>query len=814
MGVRRIGDVDTGRDATIDVDIEVVVDGDVDLDEDALPRADLGCLHHIGDPAFVDGRQAPRATRVVLGFARLDDIRDAIFEEREHVGAMVDAQAVAGAQVLVDPYSHARANLSTTRQLGVERRLARAYTAAMPDAPLAPRIPHVWHRATGDVVDHYAWLADASDPDVIAYLEAENDYHERWFAPHASLVDAIFHEIRSRTAETDTSAPTQRGPWWYVTATEEGHPYPRIHRGRSADTATDVVILDLNIEAAGSDYFDLGAFDVSPDQSMAAWSADTTGDEHYTLRIRDLSNGADIDDVIVDTTSAGTAWSTDGQQLFYVTADDQERPFRVMRHRLGTGQGDDVEIYRDNDQRFFVSIGLSRNERSIIIHSGSKTSAEAWLLDPSNPFAPARLVRARSDDVEYQVDDWGDDLVVLTNLDATDFRVMTAPRAQPSSWSELVPHQAGRRIIAIDPFDGFLAIQEWEDAQEQIRIWRRDSSTWVLDIDPEPHSLGVGENYEWTTDRLRLHHQSLTAPPRTIDVAINSSTITIVKQRPTPNTNLDDYVSTRVWATADDGARVPVDVVHHVDTAMDGTAPCTIYGYGSYEASMPPWFSVARLSLLDRGHVWALAHPRGGGELGRQWYLEGRLLHKRNTFIDTLAAARELRGAGFAGPLGLRGASAGGLLVGACVTSAPSLFTAAVAEVPFVDVVTTMSNPELPLTVTEWEEWGDPRSEPYASYIESYSPYDNTVPMDYPAMLITGGLNDPRVGFQEPAKWVARLRYVGTGTSPVLLRTELGAGHGGRSDRYEAWRDEAQVLTFLDIALSSSSPTGDNRATW
>ncbi|MEY2957951.1 MAG: hypothetical protein RLZZ01_519, partial [Actinomycetota bacterium] len=308
-----------------------------------------------------------------------------------------------------------------------------------------------------------------------------------------------------------------------------------------------------------------------------------------------------------------------------------------------------------------------------------------------------------------------------------------------------------------------------------------------------------GPNEVWDTGVVRLTHQSLTTPARVLDVDVRTGATTVVKQTPTPNVELANYVSERRWATAVDGTQVPVDVVRHVDTPFDGTAPCCVYGYGSYEVSMPPWFSVARLSLLDRGFVWALVHPRGGGELGRQWYLDGKLLNKRNTFTDTLAVCDHLVDTGVAAPdrLAIRGGSAGGLLVGACVTMRPDRFAAAVAEVPFVDVVATMSDPTLPLTVTEWEEWGDPRSEPFASYIASYSPYDNTVPGPYPALYITAGLNDPRVSYHEPAKWTAKLRSVRTDDRPLILRTEMGAGHGGPSGRYDAWRDEARVLTFL-----------------
>lgn len=665
--------------------------------------------------------------------------------------------------------------------------------------PTAKRIQHTWHRPTGPVDDHYAWLLDRDDPDTVAYLEAENRFADAWFAEHSALVDSVFEEIKSRVQETDVAAPVPKADWFYSARTEEGRSYPIHCRGRTAGTATDELVLDQNAEADGHEFFDVGAFEISPDHRLAAWSGDTSGDEHYTLRIRDIAHQFDLDDELHDTTWAGVAWSNDGRHLFYVEADEQERPYRVMRHRLGTPQADDVEVFVDHDERFFVGVGATRSTEWIVIHSGSKLSSECWLIAAGDPTATATCVREREDDLEYQIDHWGDRFVILTNLGAVDFRIMSAPIDEPSNWAELVAHEPGRRITGIEPFESHLAVHEWNHAQQAVRIVRRDGSHHTLDIDSAPHDLSFGPNEQWDTTVVRLNHQSLTQPARVIDVNVESGDIDVVKQTPTPNVDLDQYVSARYWATADDGTKVPVDVVRHVDTPDDGTAPCCVYGYGSYEVSVPPFFSVARLSLLDRGTVWALAHPRGGGELGRAWYLDGKLLAKRNTFTDTLAVCEHLVASGVAARdrVAIRGASAGGLLVGACVTMEPERFGSAVAEVPFVDVTTTMSDPTLPLTVTEWEEWGDPRSEPHASYIESYAPYDNTAAGDYPALMITAGLNDPRVSYHEPAKWTAKLREVRTNDAPLIMRTEMGSGHGGPSGRYEAWRDEARVLAFL-----------------
>jgi oligopeptidase B len=658
-------------------------------------------------------------------------------------------------------------------------------------------------------------MRDTADPDFLAFLTAGNEHAEGWFAPHAATIEAIFDEIRSRVRETDMSTPVFNGGWWYVSHTTEGKSYPSHHRGPRVDSPDEHVLVDENVEAHGHEYFDLGALDLTADHTMLAWSSDTTGDERYTLRVRDAATGVDGATEIDDVSNAGTAWSADARFLFYVTPDAQERPSRVWRHRIGTAASDDELVFEELDERFFVGVGVTRSMEWIVIHSASKTSAEARLLPTATPTAEPIVVVERRDDVEYSVDHWGDRLLMLTNDEAVDFRILTAPvpgdwtdpssvsspspSAARPSWTELEPHVAGRRIISADPFADHLVVQEWADAQPRLRILFRDGRQRTLDLGDEPHDIDLSANPEWQTDLVRFTTQSLTSPPTVFDEHVVTGERTFLRRVPTPNVDLDQYTSRRIWATSSDGTRVPVDVVHHVDTALDGTAPGVVYGYGAYEISLPPWFSVARLSLLDRGFVWALAHPRGGGELGRAWYLDGKLEAKQHTFDDTIACAEHLgeRSIVARRRLAVRGGSAGGLLVGGCVVQHPELVTAAVAEVPFVDIVSTMSDTTLPLTVTEWEEWGDPRTEPYASVMLAYSPYDNTGPSAYPAIYVTAGLTDPRVSVHEPAKWVARLRDMTTGERPIVMRTEMGAGHGGPTGRYDAWRDEARTLAFL-----------------
>jgi len=677
--------------------------------------------------------------------------------------------------------------------------------SAPPQPPVAKRVPHVWERPTGPVEDPWAWLADRDDPDTVAYLEAENVYADAWLEDHADLVDAIFDEIKARTQETDQSVPSRKGPWWYVSRTVEGLSYAIHCRGSSPETATEQVLLDENEQARDQSFFEVGAFDVSEGHRLLAWSADLNGHEVFTLRVRDLDAGVDLPDVI-EGTYYGTAWSADGRHLFYTVPDHAMRPHQVWRHELGTSQTDDVLIHQEDDERFNVDLGLTRSGEWIVITDECTTSTDVLVLRADDALSAPRLVAPRQPDVEYRLDHWGDRFVILTNLDAPDFKVVTAPCENPGveQWSDLVAHEAGRRIAQVEPFVGHLVLHEWSQACEQLHIVGADGNERVLSFDEPVHSVGIGMNPEYETSILRFGYESLVTPPSVYEEDVVSGERRLLKQVPVlAGFDPADYQSAREWAKAPDGTPVPVDVVWRRDTPLDGTAALSLYAYGAYEYSRPPWFSIARLSLLDRDAVWALAHPRGGGELGRAWYLDGKLLAKRNTFTDFIACAEHLVAEAYGSPdrVTIRGGSAGGLLVGACLTQRPELYAGVVAAVPFVDVVTTMRDPSIPLTIGEWEEWGDPREEPYASYMLGYSPYDNVEPgTAYPAIYVTAGLNDPRVMYHEPAKWVAKLRAVATTRGPLLLRTEMGAGHSGPSGRYETWRDEARLLAFQLVA--------------
>lgn len=664
--------------------------------------------------------------------------------------------------------------------------------------PNAPRHPFTHSRITRDVQDPWAWLSDRTSPETIQYLVAENEYAKEWFGQYQPLIDELFIEIKSRIVENDTSVPTQHGQWWYVRETIANSGYEVHRRGSTRETATAHIVLDENIEAQPFEFFSLGAFELSRDHNRLAWSYQTDGSERFTVRVRELATATDLPDMVVDTSNTNLAWSHDAHHLFYVTHDAALRPNRVWRHKIGEQQCNDEIIYEESDERFNVNIKTSRSGEWIIIESASRITTECYLLSTLNPLNRPALVKPRQDSIEYRVDHWGDRFVVLTNLNALDFRVMSAPLDDPSLWTEIVEHKLGQRIFEVEPFRDHLVIHDWCDAQQRIRIFTRDGIMKSLSTGDLPHEIVLDECPEWATQYLRYSHQSLISPPTVFEHNIVTDQRNVLKTQQLPNIEISNYLASREWTTSPDGEKIPIDIIRHKNTPIDRTAPGLLYAYGAYESSVAPWFSVARFSLLDRGWIWALAHPRGGGECGRNWYLDGKLLNKRNTFIDVNACARHLYSRHVKSrSLALRGASAGGLMVGACITSEPLLYGAAIAEVPFVDVVTTMSDPSLPLTINEWEEWGDPRSEPFASYMLSYSPYDNTKADPYPPMLVTAGLNDPRVGYHEPAKWIAKLRSFGTHRQPLIFECEMAAGHAGKSDRYDQWRDEAKLMAFL-----------------
>ena len=699
-----------------------------------------------------------------------------------------------------------------------------------PAPPAAARVPSERTHHGDTFVDEFAWLADKENPETIAYLQAENAYTEALTADQAQFSATIFDELKARTKETDLSVPVRKGGWWYYTRTVEGQQYGvqcrrAVRPGEAGPPITgdgspldgEEVLLDSNALAGDSQFFALGAFDVSPDGGLLAYSTDFEGSERFTVRVKNLLTGEVAADEIPGA-FYGSAWSADGSALFYVTVDEAWRPHRVWRHLIGTPAASDVVVFEETDERFWVGVSLARSERYLFISSSSKLTSEARLLDAANPAGEFRVVVPRRHGVEYSVEhqatgEGADRLLILHNDHAENFELAEAPVSDPSAWTPLIGHRADTRLLSVEAFAAHLVVHLRRDGLTGLRVLREGSE---YDIDfPEPvYQVAPGANPEYASAAFRLGLTSLVTPDSVYDCDIATGELTLLRRRPVlplpggPEYDPADYEQRREWATAADGTQIPMSLVWRRGTPQDGTAPVLLYGYGSYEISNDPSFSIARLSLLDRGFVYAIAHVRGGGEMGRHWYDHGKMLYKINTFTDFVSSARHLVEAGWTTPerIVARGGSAGGLLVGAAVNLAPEAFGGIVAQVPFVDALTSILDPSLPLTVTEWEEWGDPLhdAEVY-HYMKSYSPYENIdTSAVYPPILAVTSLNDTRVLYSEPAKWIARLQAHARG-GPLLLKTEMSAGHGGRSGRYDSWREEAMVLAWAARTAGSAT---------
>jgi oligopeptidase B len=693
-------------------------------------------------------------------------------------------------------------------------------SAPVPDREPTPRTLH------GDtVVDPYAWMRDRDSERVLAHLRAENEYTESRLAHLASLRETVFQEIKSRIQETDLSVPARKGPYWYLTRTEEGQQYPISCRRTGAIDGPEEVLLDGNVLAGDSEYFAMGLFEVSPDHRTAAYSTDFSGAEQYTLRFRDLASGKDLPEE-VPRTYYGGSFTKDSSSFFYTRPDDAMRPHQLWRHRLGTPADEDVLVFQEDDERFFLEIDATRSEDLLVMTLSSKTTTEVWILDSREGAgagqgdgegdkegeAELRCVRPRQADVEYWVEhlrgpEDGDpgQLVILTTLDAPNGRIVQAPVNDPDAWVERLAHRSDVKLDGLDAFAEHLVVWCRVDGMSGVTVLpATGGAPRDLVFEEAVRTVDAGWNLEYESRTLRFEYESLVTPSSVYEEDLETGERTLLKQQPVlGGYRPEDWESAREWATAPDGTRVPISLVAPKGVARDGKAALVLYGYGAYESNSDPWFSAGRLTLLERGVVFAVAHVRGGGEMGRHWYDDGKLRHKHNSFDDLVACAEHLVAAGYTSPdrLAIRGGSAGGLLVGAALNQRPDLFRAVVAEVPFVDVVNTMLDESLPLTITEWEEWGNPKDEEQYGWIRAYTPYENIRACPYPSVLATAGLNDPRVQYWEPAKWVAALRETTTGDAPILLKTEMGAGHGGPSGRYDAWRDEALVLAFLLDAL-------------
>ena len=690
-------------------------------------------------------------------------------------------------------------------------------TTSLPEPPRADRRPHAatYHGVT--VEDPYHWLKDQSypdvdDPDVLAYLEAENSYFEAMMAPHAELVETLYREIEARQEQDEAGVPVLEGGWYYQWRYEEGGQYRIWSRWPAGDpgarmgpTANAETILD-EPALAGAGYFRLGALAVSRGGNLLAYSTDTSGSERYRLVVKDLTTGELLEDHIEDTIGS-PAWAADDSAFLYTAVDENWRPYQVRRHRLGEPADKDSIVYEEHDPGFFVDLSTSASKRFFVIHTADHVTSEVHLLPVGDSDGELTTVAPRRANHEYSVDHQGDRFIVRTNDRHRNTRLAIAPEQDVSEkgWSSLLEGSDDLYIRGFSAFAGFIAVQERLDGLDQIRLIDRQGNHTHIDF-PEPaYSADLGENPEYETDSLRLRYTSMVTPNTLYDYHLDGALLEVRKvQRIPSGYDASRYLTERLTATARDGARVPVSIVRRRDTPVDGTAPLYLYGYGAYGHAIPPSFSTTRLSLLDRGFIAAIAHIRGGDDLGYHWYEAGKLGRRTNTFNDFVDVARFLIRTGYtaAGRIAISGGSAGGELMGAAVNQAPELWGAVAAHVPFVDVLNTMLDTSLPLTPIEWPEWGNPIEDAAAfEFIRSYSPYDQLKPGAYPPMLVTAGLNDPRVTYWEPAKYVAKLRTLKTGSNPLLLKTNMGAGHGGKSGRFDSLREVAEEYAFLLTAL-------------
>lgn len=673
-------------------------------------------------------------------------------------------------------------------------------------------------RSHGEIrIDEFAWLQERRDPEVLAYLEAENRYADAILAGTSALRERLYNEFVSRIRQDDESVPVRIDSFWYYSRSCAGAEYPLLCRrcGTAVPDGPEEVMLDVNQLAQGWEHYSLGTTEVSPDHRFLAYSEDLDGSERYTLRIRDLIDGQLLEESIPDT-SGPVAWANDSRSLLYTILDETRRPWRVLRHRLGEPPGRDAEVLREEDASYFVSVDKTKDERYLCIQLDSNVTSEEHLLDANDPDATPVCFRPRENGVEYSIEHRHGEFFVLTNRSAVNFRLLRVPAgclADESSWQELVAHDDRVKLEGFELFERHLALLSREAGLSSLRIYDLEAERWsAVSFAESLYTVDFGDNPVFATANLRLVYSSLVTPTRVYDYDMDGGGLTLLKEREIPaGYDPEQYHSERLWARSADGAQVPLSVVRRRDTPLDGSAPCLLYGYGSYGICIDPTFSSHRISLLDRGLVFAIAHVRGGGELGEHWKEAGKLLHKPNSFADFIACAQTLintrhtRGE----RLAVMGGSAGGLLVGAVVNARPDLFRVAVAQMPFVDVLNTMEDPSLPLTVIEYDEWGNPAERRYYEIIRDYAPYENVRPRRYPDMLVLAGWNDPRVQYWEPAKWVARLRDRATG-GLFLLRTYMDVGHSGATGRYQALRELALVYAFVleRLGVADQDPDG------
>jgi oligopeptidase B len=668
--------------------------------------------------------------------------------------------------------------------------------------PIAQKIPKV-DTSFGDIrVDNYFWLRDKNNPEVIKYLQAENKYTETVMKPTEKLQEKLYKEMLSRIKETDMSVPEKIDDYYYYTREEKGKQYRIYCRKKGSLDAPEEILLDANELARGHNYLDVGVYKVSPDHQLLAYSIDTTGAEDFTIYFKDLNTGKTFDDVIPNT-SYSAEWANDNKTVFYNTLDEAKRPYKLFRHTLRTDPKNDALVYHEKDEAFNLDLKKSKSKAYLFMLLESETTSEDWYLDASHPDEDFRIIQPRQHEMEYSVEQHGDKFYILTNDKAQNFKLMGTPITSPSkeNWKVVIPASDSVKLDDIEVFKNHLVVYERERGVQKIRITNlTDNQNYYVDF-PEPvYTFWPERNPDFNTNLLRFDYTSLITPRSIYDYNMDKKTRELKKQDEVLGGYKPSlYQEERIFARASDGTLVPISMVYKKGMTRNGKNPLFLYGYGAYGISSEPYFSSNRLSLLDRGFIYAIAHVRGGGEMGRYWYDQGKLLNKKNTFTDFVACAEHLIAEKYTSrdELVINGGSAGGLLMGAVTNMRPDLFRVVIANVPFVDLINTMLDPSLPLTVIEYEEWGNPHEKEYYGYMRSYSPYDNVQAKAYPNMLITTSLNDPRVSYWEPTKWTAKLRALKTDNNLLLFKINMDAGHGGSSGRYDYLKDIALEYAFI-----------------
>ncbi|WP_299702581.1 S9 family peptidase [uncultured Pontibacter sp.] len=678
----------------------------------------------------------------------------------------------------------------------------------LPQPPAAAKKPKELTAHGHTRVDNYYWLNERENPEVIAYLNAENDYTKQIMADTEDLQEKLFNEIVGRIKQTDESVPFKKNGYFYYTRFEAGKEYPIYVRKKGSLDAKEEVMVNANERAEGKSYYAAAGMNVSPNNRLLAFGEDTVSRRQYTIRFKDLQTGELLPDRIPNTTG-GAVWANDNKTVFYTMKDPSLRSFKIFRHTLGTPTSQDKEVYHEADETFSTFVYKTKSEKYIIIGSSSTLSQEYRFLDAANPTASLKIIQPRERGLEYDVDHFGDNFYIRTNKDgATNFKLMRTPvgKTTKENWKEVIPHRADTYLEGTEIFKDHLVLQERKNGLTQLRIkkWNDPKTDYYVDFGEEAYTAGISVNPDFDSKVLRYVYSSLTTPSSTFDYNMETKQKTLLKeQEVVGDFDKNNYEAKRIYATAKDGTKIPVSLVYRKGLQLNGNNPTLQYAYGSYGISMNPGFSSVRLSLLDRGFVYAIAHIRGGQEMGRQWYEDGKLMKKKNTFTDFIDVSEYLIEQGYTNPdkLFAQGGSAGGLLMGAVVNMRPELYEGVHAAVPFVDVITTMLDTSIPLTTGEFDEWGNPANKDAYDYMLSYSPYDNVEAKEYPNMLVTTGLHDSQVQYFEPAKWVAKLREMKTDDNLLLLQTNMEAGHGGASGRFHPYRETAlQYAFFLKLA--------------